>query len=113
LRLSYAGRRIVLLLGILGDKDLITITDLLSPLAASVVVSEPPWASRAGSSAQVADRARRHCAQVEVRVEPAEALARARGLAGAGDLIVVAGSLYLVGAVRDLLRPLPDGSGAA
>lgn len=109
LRTYQGGRRIVLLLGILGDKDMATITDRLTPLAAAVIVSEPPWSSRAGFSAQVADRARSHVAHVEVHTQPAEALARARALAGADDLIVVAGSLYLVGAVRDVLCPSPDG----
>jgi folylpolyglutamate synthase/dihydropteroate synthase len=45
-------------------------------------------------------------AQVEEIAEPAVALARARELAGPGDLVVVAGSLYLVSAVREILAPL-------
>jgi dihydrofolate synthase/folylpolyglutamate synthase len=102
----FADRRLVLLLGILGDKDVLRITDLLTPLAAAVVVAEPPWKSRAGSSRLVASRARLHVAQVEEITEPAVALARARGLAGPGDLIVVAGSLYLVSAIREILVPL-------
>jgi dihydrofolate synthase/folylpolyglutamate synthase len=102
----FAHRRLVLLLGILGDKDVLTITDLLTPLAAAVVVAEPPWKSRAGSSGLVAARARLHVTQVEEITEPAAALARARALACPGDLIVVAGSLYLVGAIREILVPL-------
>jgi dihydrofolate synthase/folylpolyglutamate synthase len=105
LQTLFAGRRVILLLGILGDKDLTTITRLLSPLAAAIVVSEPPWKSRAGFAGAVAAEARRYCAVVEELDDPAAAWARARALARPDDLVVVAGSLYLVGAVRDLLRP--------
>ena len=105
LRSVYAGRRIVLVLGILGDKDVEAIAAALSPLAAAVVVTEPPWEKRAGAAAWVAEAARAHASHVELRPVVEDALARARVLAGPADLIVVAGSLYLVGAVRDLLRP--------
>ena len=101
----FAGRRIVLLLGILGDKDYKAITALLSPLAAVVVVSEPPWASRAGFAEAVTVEAGRYCPHVEEHDDPAEAFTRVLALAGPDDLVVVAGSLYLVGAIRDLLCP--------
>ncbi|MGH2409899.1 MAG: glutamate ligase domain-containing protein, partial [Chloroflexota bacterium] len=109
LRTREARRRIVLLLGILGDKDMAAITDQLTPFAAAVVVSEPPWQERAGFGAVVAEHARRHAAEVEVVADPPAALARARALARPEDLIVVAGSLYLVGAVRDALGPSLSG----
>ena len=105
LRSVYAGRRIVLVLGVLGDKDVEAIAAALSPLADAVVVTEPPWEKRAGAAARVAEAARAYASHVEMRPVVEEALARARALAGPDDLIVVAGSLYLVGAVRDLLRP--------
>jgi len=105
LRSLFAGRRIVLLLGILGDKDYATITALLGPLASAVVVSEPPWKSRAGFAGTVALEARRYCSQVEEHDDPAAALERALAEAGPDDLVVVAGSLYLVGTIRDLLCP--------
>jgi dihydrofolate synthase / folylpolyglutamate synthase len=105
LRTLFCGRRVVLILGILGDKELSTITRLLSPLAAAIVVSEPPWKSRAGFAGAVVAEARRYCESVVELDDPAAALERARAQAGPGDLIVVAGSLYLVGAVRDILVP--------
>jgi len=105
LRSVHAGRRIVLVLGMLGDKDVEAIAAALSPLAAAVVVTEPPWEKRAGAAARVVEAARTHAAHVELEPVVEDALARARALAGPDDLIVVAGSLYLVGAVRDLLCP--------
>lgn len=108
LRQEYAGRRIVLLLGILGDKDLHAISVPLSRLAAEVIVTEPPLEKRAGAGALVATYARTVCAEVALVPDPAAALNQARAVAGPNDLIVVAGSLYLVGLVRDLLG-LPAG----
>lgn len=104
LRTIYAGRRIVLVLAIVGDKDLETMTNLLSPLASAIVVTEPPWEKRAGFSGQIAAYARAFCAPVEQIPQIPAALKRAHQIAGPDDLIVVAGSLYLVGAVRDLLQ---------
>ncbi len=101
----FGGRRIILLLGILGDKDYSTIAAVLCPLAAAVVVSEPPWKSRAGFAGAVAIEARRYSAHVEEHDDQAEALDRALALSGPDDLVVVAGSLYLVGAIRDVLCP--------
>ncbi|HWE62727.1 MAG TPA: Mur ligase family protein, partial [Chloroflexota bacterium] len=98
LRTLYAGRRIILVLGMLSHKDLKTMTDLLTPLAAAVIVTEPPWEHHAALADQVAALARTHVAQVEQIQQVPDALERARQLAGPDDLIVVAGSLILVGA---------------
>ena len=108
LRQEFATRRIVLLLGILGDKDLQAITVPLSRLAGAIVVTEPPLERRAGAGELVAAYARTVCPMVELVPEPTAALAQARAMAGPDDLIVVAGSLFLVGLVRDLLG-LPAG----
>ena len=105
LRNLFAGRHIILLLGVLGDKDHATITALLTPLAAAFAVSEPPWKSRAGNAGTVAAEALCCCARVEEHDDPAPALERAMAQARPDDLVVVAGSLYLAGAIRGLLYP--------
>jgi dihydrofolate synthase/folylpolyglutamate synthase len=105
LRASYAGRRIIMVLGMLSHKDLKAMTDVLTPLAAAVIVTEPPWERHAAPADDVAAYARAHVAQVEQIRRVPEAMARARQLAAPDDLIVVAGSLILVGAARDLIYP--------
>lgn len=104
----YAGRRIVLLLGMLSHKDIPTMVGALAPRAGAVVVTEPPWEARAGVAHAVAAQARARTAAVELIPEVSAAFARARALAGPDDLVVVAGSLILVGAVRELLLPMGD-----
>jgi len=106
LRELLPGVRPVLLLGILGDKDITAMVGALAPLATAVVVTEPPWERRAGAAAAVAVEARRHLPELDVTLVPdyRAALARAQELARARDVpLVVTGSLILIGAVRPLL----------
>ncbi|MFO8075040.1 MAG: bifunctional folylpolyglutamate synthase/dihydrofolate synthase [Actinomycetota bacterium] len=96
-----AGRR-VLVVGAMGDKDCAGILDALLPAVDDVVATEAPT----GRSAP-AERLAKLCrlAGREARAEgdlPA-ALAAARSSAGPDDVVVVTGSLYLVGAARDAL----------
>lgn len=101
LRDLFPHQRIVLLLGILGDKDIPAMVDALAPLAQCIVVTEPPWEGRMGKGSDVAAVAQRHLQDVTlipaVPVALAEAQQRARALQAP---LVVAGSLILVGAVR-------------
>ncbi len=102
---TFAGRPLVLLLGILGDKDIAAMVEALAPLAASIVVTEPPWEGRMGRGAEVAEAARRYCPNVTLVAEVAAAFAVAQRQARThGAPLVVAGSLILVGAVRAILR---------
>jgi len=98
--------RPVLLLGILGDKDIPAMVGALAPLAGAVVVTEPPWERRAGAAAIVAAEVRRYLPAPAVTLvpDPAMALAQAREAARSrGAPLVVTGSLILVGAARSLL----------
>jgi dihydrofolate synthase/folylpolyglutamate synthase len=101
----FPGGRIVLMLGILGDKDIAAMVEALAPLAAALIVTEPPWAGRMGHGAEVAAAARAYLNEVSLEPDVGKALDQARARAQALDSpLVVAGSLILVGAVRHLLR---------
>ena len=98
--------RPVLLLGILGDKDIPAMVGALAPLAGAVVVTEPPWERRAGAAVRVAAEVRRYLPAPDVTLvpDPATALAQAQEVARSrGVPLVVTGSLILVGAARSLL----------
>jgi dihydrofolate synthase / folylpolyglutamate synthase len=105
LRELFPGQPLVLLLGILADKDVAAMVEALAPLARAVVVTEPPWEGRMGQAHAVAHAAERYLP--DVIVVPAVGAAfsaaqqRARDLGGP---LVVAGSLILVGAVRALVH---------
>ena len=65
----------------------------------AVICTEPDW-SRALPAEELAAAARSLGVAAEVVRRPEEALARARSVTAADDLILVAGSLYVVGEVR-------------
>jgi len=94
--LAELDRRFVLVFGALADKEADTMLDLLAPPAEAVVLTRPD-SPRALEPALLA-RARR----ATVEVDPYAALARSRSLAAelGVDLVVVAGSLYLIGPLR-------------
>jgi dihydrofolate synthase / folylpolyglutamate synthase len=106
---EFEYRKLILVLGILADKDYRGMIRRLAPLADRLIVTRPPD-ERALAPDVLAKEARRWSRRVEVRANPRDAVARARAVARAEDLICVAGSLYLVGAVRPLFTP-SKGSG--
>lgn len=98
------GRPRVLVLGVCGDKDLPGIVAALGPVADHVVTTTAPT-PRAAPADHLAAIVRSQGGTADARPDVADALAHATDLAGAGGTVVVTGSLYLVGAVRDLLLP--------
>ena len=121
LRELFPRRRLVLLLGILGDKDLQAMVAALAPLAHAVVVTEPPWEARGGRSAEVARLAASYVPPSRIAVIPdvPAALRQAQQLARDVDdvdkeeddgddkegdtMVIVTGSSILVGAVRSIV----------
>jgi len=99
----FPRRRPVLLFGVLGDKKIVPMARLLFPRCRKVVLTTPPEA-RGASPEQIMHSLPpslgRKCTSGG---DVAEALALARRSAGRRGLVVVAGSLFLVGAVLGLL----------
>jgi dihydrofolate synthase/folylpolyglutamate synthase len=93
----------VLLFGMMADKDIEAVTRTLFPLARAVVVTRARDA-RAATPAEIVRRAGNAAAGIVRQSNPRHALAKARALARPGEVVVVAGSLYLVGEVLRLLR---------
>lgn len=97
------GPKPVLLFAALTDKDVAGILGPLIPHVASVVATKPD-VLRAAESGDLAAAARAFGLPAGAETEPARALERARALAGPGGVVLVAGSLYLVGAVVAVLE---------
>lgn len=92
---------VTLVFGALADKDWPAMIDALAPCATHRVYVAP--GGRAPADLQAL--AKRHPGDVTDTVDAA--LARARTLAGPAGLVVVAGSLFLVGEARAKLLSLP------
>ncbi|MDB4980101.1 MAG: FolC bifunctional protein, partial [Myxococcales bacterium] len=96
---ALAGARpVVLLTSIVQGKDATAILAALAPRARALVVtsSRNPRAMAAADLRPLAPAV----PPVEAVEDPLAALARARRLAGPGGLVVVAGSIFLVGELR-------------
>lgn len=103
--------KLVLVIGILGDKDYRAILRELAPLAAHVIATQPNYARALSAEALAAElRSFGREAILTKRVE--DAISRARSFAAPDDLIVVTGSLYVVGDARATLVPDAGKSGA-
>lgn len=98
---EYPTTRWVVVTAAMEDKDLAA---MWSPIASRLlaVVATQSDAARARPAADLGARLESLVGDTPVTVvaDPAEALEHARTLAGEGDGILVAGSLYLVGAIR-------------
>ncbi len=89
-----------LVFGAMKDKAVVEMLEALAPVAALTICTTAPT-PRAMDADALAELARSTHAHVEVERDPFAAVARA--CAAGPRLVVVAGSIFLVGPVRDRL----------
>jgi dihydrofolate synthase/folylpolyglutamate synthase len=104
-------RRIILVIGILGDKDYQGVLSELVPLADHVVATKPQY-SRAMDVVALSTEIKKLHASVDKAETLEIAIAKARVAALPEDLVLITGSLYVVGDARSLFFPGADRSGA-
>jgi dihydrofolate synthase/folylpolyglutamate synthase len=92
----YEDRRIIFVFGAMRDKAIGEVAEILFPLGESVIatVAENP---RSATAEEIRDAASRTGAEIILSRDLASALVRARELAGADGVVVVTGSIYVVG----------------
>ena len=94
----------VLVVGMLRGKDPAEVLEALDVASFDAVICcQPSW-SRALPAAELAAAAQRLGAEAEVIADPLEAMARALAVTSDEDLVLVTGSLYVVGELRPALR---------
>src|SRR5690606_15956270 len=91
--------KLILVLGILKDKDYAAMIEIIAPLADIVIATQSP-SPRAATAEILAQKARVFCAHVEESTPVAAALERALELANESDIICVTGSFYTVAEVE-------------
>ena len=94
--------RLFMVAGVMGDKELAGILSPLLPLADEVFAVAPAL-ERALPAALLAEFCRNAGARTREAGTVQQGIALARAAAGAGDLILVCGSLFTVGEARSLL----------
>jgi dihydrofolate synthase / folylpolyglutamate synthase len=98
----YENRRMIFVFGAMRDKAIGEMAEILFPLAENVIVV-PADNPRSAQAEEIMAAAKRVSVAMEAASDMASALARARDLAGSEDLVVITGSIYIVGeAMRQL-----------
>jgi dihydrofolate synthase/folylpolyglutamate synthase len=98
---EYGYRRLIVVLGIMADKDLRQMVLKLAPLAHRIVLTRPKY-ERAVEPESLRDVAGDFVGRTELIRPVEEALERARALATSEDLVLVTGSLYFIGEVKEI-----------
>jgi len=96
----FPGRRIILVFGMVATHDHRASTSLLAPLA-DVVIATTPQHIKPLPGRILAEEAARYVKHVEVIDDRLTALDRALELAGPDDVVVITGSFFLVGDLRE------------
>ena len=101
LRSYFPHERLVVVVGMLRDKDLAAVAQLLHERAAALVVTQPDH-PRALEAPALAEAFAGFEGAMLVEATVADALGAARGLAGEQDVIAVLGSIFLAAETRAL-----------
>ena len=105
---EYAGDRpLVLAFGVMRDKAVEEIAQILFPLAEQVVVTRADN-PRSAAPEEIREAAARTGADIETTATVRDAMARARELTPAGGVIVVTGSIYVVGEALNTIGLVGD-----
>lgn len=102
-REQLQGRRLRLVYASMRDKSIEKVSELLFPLASDIYLTCTA-VSRASSPQEILERAAGRFASVIIKPDPIAALERAIEASDHDDVVLVAGSLYLVGAVHEALQ---------
>jgi len=94
----YEDRPLIFVFGAMRDKAISEMTEILFPVAERVIATRPQN-PRAASPDEIQRAAARTGVEIESVEDVRLAVERARVLAGAGTVVVVTGSIYLVGEV--------------
>ena len=98
---EYTYKRLIIVLGIMADKDLRGMLHKLAPLADHIILTRPRY-ERAAEPESLREMAGEFAKRTELIRSVRQALKRAMTLATSEDLVVVTGSLYFIGEVKEI-----------
>jgi len=96
--------RLILLVGMMRDKDIVSVLRLLVPLADHIILTKSS-SGRAAPPSLLKKASGRNGRKTETIEDLKEAIGRGLSLTGPGDLLCITGSLYTVGEARAYFRP--------
>jgi len=103
LKTYFRYEKLILVIGILRDKQVEEMIELIAPKAHRVIAVTPN-SGRAESAAELNEVIMRYNKNSEACYDYSEAYEKALGYAGGDDMILVCGSLYMIGDMRKIIR---------
>jgi len=98
----YENRSLLFVFGAMRDKSISEMTEILFPLADRVIATRP-GNPRAASPEEIQQAGARTGVDIDAVEDVENAVERARMLASAGTVVVITGSIYLVGEVMRIV----------
>jgi dihydrofolate synthase / folylpolyglutamate synthase len=98
----YESRSLIFIFGAMRDKAISEMSEILFPLAERVIATRPEN-PRSASPEEIRRAAARTGIEIEAVDDVRQAIERARSLANEGAVIVIAGSIYLIGEMMPLV----------
>ena len=99
----FAGKKILMVTGILADKDIEEVFENFTEITKDFVVTEPDN-PRKMHAEELAGHISAKGGNCTIKEKPADAVAYAKSLYGEYDVILFTGSLYLIGEIRGHLH---------
>ena len=100
--LAEKYRRVILVAGMMGDKDIAGMLDMLLPVASEIIFTAPAY-GRAATPDVLCSYAASQGYTARTAATVSDAITRARGLYQPGDIIVITGSFYTIGEAKEAL----------
>ena len=97
-----AGKRIIMLSSMMADKDYESYLSIVAPLAQTFIATKAD-VPRALGSDELCESAKAYCDNCYSVADPVKAVAAARNIMQSDDVLIVCGSFYLAGEIRDCL----------
>lgn len=99
----FSYNKIILILGILADKEVVKMVKEITSIVNKVILTTP-HSDRAENPEKLLDSIENHKDEVEIIQDYREAYKRALDIAEEEDLILISGSLYMIGDMRKVIR---------
>ena len=104
----YENRRLIFVFGAMRDKAIAEMCEILFPLA-ELVIATQAGNPRSATPQEICDAASRMQQDIELSSDVPSALERAREIVAKDGVVVITGSIYVVGEAMRVLGVLPDG----
>lgn len=98
----FVGKRIIMVSSMMADKDYLSYLSAVAPFADTFIATKAD-VPRALNSAELAEKAKQFCENCYDIPDPQKAIMAAHNILQPEDALVVCGSFYLAGEIRDTL----------